>query len=771
MPTLISENQAAFVAGRQIQDNVVIAHEMFHHIKLLRNVGDEVFGLKLDINKAYDCVEWDFLEAVLLKLGFADHWVLLIMRCIRSVSLSTMVNGKPSAFFTPTRGIRQGDPLSPYLFLFVTDVLSTMLTKACSNQWLRPLHLTVPGPIISHLFFADDSLLFFQASRQNAMALVFLLKSYSTASGQQINYDKSMLYFSPNTHPALIVSITSILRVHSTDNPGSYLGLPTVWGRSKRAALGYVRDAVLRKIQGWKQASLSPAGKEIMIKAVAMALPAYPMSIFKFPKSLCVQINNALAKFWWGTNGDKGIHWKHWDLLCNPKSVGGLGFRSLQDFNLALLAKQGWRLLQNPSAKWAQVLKYRYFPNTSFMEAKQGPSSSWVWASLLAGRDVLFKGSLWRVGNGHSIHLWNDKWIPNTPSFSTRFPSLLPVSQSVNTLLDFSTLTWNLESLQHVLTPGDSSVIQAIPIFSELVDDKLVWPHVTNGEYSVRSGYHVSFNSNIIASAPSPHSSHVVPRSVWTLVWTIRSLPKIRIFLWRVVSNVLATKQNLFRRHLGRSPLCPFCSEFPESVEHLLLSCPWVVQTWFLHPLGYRIPLQSLTSFDQWLSTLLIPLHSELSRSVVLTHISFLLWHIWKHRCDCIFNYKVPNPTLVATRAFVASSEFLTSRTLSLTCNRPPPPPPPPPPPWTPPCLDFVKINTDASWDKQSLQAGLAVIVRNSSVVIPYVSWVWTSRNANQAADHMASLSRRRMGPSDWVNHPPSTFTRILLYDAGHAPT
>ncbi|PRQ31932.1 putative ribonuclease H-like domain, reverse transcriptase zinc-binding domain-containing protein [Rosa chinensis] len=622
-------------------------------------------------------------------------------------------------------------------------------------------------------------------------------------------------------------------------------GLPTVWGRSKRAALGYVRDAVLRKIQGWKQASLSPAGKEIMIKAVAMALPAYPMSIFKFPKSLCVQINNALAKFWWGTNGDKGIHWKHWDLLCNPKSVGGLGFRSLQDFNLALLAKQGWRLLQNPSAKWAQVLKYRYFPNTSFMEAKQGPSSSWVWASLLAGRDVLFKGSLWRVGNGHSIHLWNDKWIPNTPSFSTRFPSLLPVSQSVNTLLDFSTLTWNLESLQHVLTPGDSSVIQAIPIFSELVDDKLVWPHVMNGEYSVRSGYHVSFNSNIIASAPSPHSSHVVPRSVWTLVWTIRSLPKIRIFLWRVVSNVLATKQNLFRRHLGRSPLCPFCSEFPESVEHLLLSCPWVVQTWFLHPLGYRIPLQSLTSFDQWLSALLIPLHSELSRSVVLTHISFLLWHIWKHRCDCIFNYKVPNPTLVATRAFVASSEFLTSRTLSLTCNRPPPPPPPPPPPWTPPCFDFVKINTDASWDKQSLQAGLAVIVRNSSgellhgktrivrassillaetlalyqavllalclnfqkvifemdsfhlvhllndshllpdwiisplvhyireitVVIPYVSWVWTSRNANQVADHMASLASRRMGPSDWVNHPPSTFTRILLYDAGHAPT
>ncbi|KAL6219013.1 hypothetical protein ACLB2K_012220 [Fragaria x ananassa] len=139
MPNLISENQSAFVEGRQIQDNTVIAHECFHHLKLLRSKGDEELALKLDMNKAYDRVEWSFLQQVLVKMGFHSTWVPLVMSCVTTVSMAMLVNGSPGKTFKPTRRLRQGDPLSPFLFLFVNNVLSCMIRKACSENLLNAI--------------------------------------------------------------------------------------------------------------------------------------------------------------------------------------------------------------------------------------------------------------------------------------------------------------------------------------------------------------------------------------------------------------------------------------------------------------------------------------------------------------------------------------------------------------------------------------------------------------------------------------------------------
>lgn len=340
MPTLISENQSAFVSRRQIQDNIIVAHELYNHLKLLRSGDNGAFGLKLDMNKAYDRIEWNFLQAVLEKMGFAQNWVDLVMSCVSSTKLAVMMNGSPGDFFTPTRGLRQGDPLSPFLFLFVNDVLSKMIIKACASSLLDPIHIGPQALGVSHLFFADDSLFFLQATLQNCEHLSDLLHTYCVASGQLINVEKSSIFFSPNTLPEIVSLISFVLRIPVSTDPGKYLGLPTVWGRSKRAALGYIKEAVLKKVNGWKQATLSPAGKEVLLKSVATAIPAYPMSVFKFPRTLCTEINSILANFWWGKSDSKGIHWKSWDFLCLPKTAGGLGFRNLEEFNNALLAKQ-----------------------------------------------------------------------------------------------------------------------------------------------------------------------------------------------------------------------------------------------------------------------------------------------------------------------------------------------------------------------------------------------------------------------------------------------
>lgn len=172
-----------------------------------------------------------------------------------------------------------------------------MIRKVCQVNLLHAVNVGTNGPCVSHLFFADDSIFFLKATLANCEIFSDIIHSYCCASGQRVNKNKSSLYFSPNTHHPIVHLLSYILSMNVVFDPGKYLGLPTVWGRSKSAALGYVNDQILRKINGWKSGSLSYAAKEVLIKAVAATIPAYPMSCFKFPKTLCAQITSALAKF------------------------------------------------------------------------------------------------------------------------------------------------------------------------------------------------------------------------------------------------------------------------------------------------------------------------------------------------------------------------------------------------------------------------------------------------------------------------------------------
>ncbi|KAL6145207.1 hypothetical protein ACLB2K_055895 [Fragaria x ananassa] len=665
------------------------------------------------MNKAYDRIEWSFLEAVLLKMGFAGRWVSLIKQCISTVSLSVLVNGKPGVFFKPSRGLRQGDPLSPFLFLFVNDVLSQILCKLTMVNILQPVQIGDLGPKVSHFFFADDSLFFLRATVFNCEVLSDVLHHYCSASGQINNTMKSSLYFSPNTHPHIVQLISYMLNMKAVKDPGKYLGLPTIWSRSKVSALGYIRDTILKKIQGWKQGILSPAGKEILIKAVAASIPAYPMACFKFPKTLCNQINSALARFWWSNTSDQGVHWKDWNSLGAPKSVGGLGFRSLESFNLALLAKQAWRLIHSPTALWVQVLQARYFSNTSFRKAHKGGTPSWIWSSLLEGRNLLFQGTSWRIGNGCLTDMWNDKWLPQA-SYSLASHSGQQPPLMVNQLITLDPPSWNLTSVAHILSVSDQAAIQVIPLVDTGNEDKLIWPHQQSGSYTVRSGYHLA--QATVTSIPKlkASSSHSVTSAVWKWIWNLQTLPKIKIFIWKAVSNFVATKGNLHFRHISQSSLCPICNAFPETIEHVLFTCPWVVCVWFAHPFGIHVQCSQITTLDAWIQQLINLRSSVADMRFVFTHISFLLWNIWKHRCGSIFNHFSPDPVLVSKLASQQADEFLSVQNRhhwnphsvlvpSAFGN------------WIPPSVGTLKINTDATWSSDSFSYGLAALLRDSS--------------------------------------------------------
>ena len=173
-----------------------------------------------------------------------------------------------------------------------------------------------------------------------------------------------------------------------------YLGLPPLIGRAKEKAFNCIKDQVGRKIAGWKGKLLSNAGREVLIKEVAQATPTYTMNVFKLPDSLYLELNSMMGGFWWGQRGrEKKMAWVFWKNLCKPKVDGGMGFRDLKAFNLALLAKQGWRLHQNPNSLAHRVLKAKYFSDSSFTEAQLGKKPSYIWRSIMATKNIIKEGS------------------------------------------------------------------------------------------------------------------------------------------------------------------------------------------------------------------------------------------------------------------------------------------------------------------------------------------------------------------------------------------
>lgn len=325
------------------------------------------------MSKAFDRVEWDFLSAVMDKMGFSQNWISLIMRCLSSNSFSFQLNGDVVGKVYPSRGLRQGDPLSPYLFLICSEGLSRLLQLEEQKGNLLGLKITRRAPSISHLLFADDSLLFCHANNNSAVAIKNVLETYHQAFGQLLNSHKSVMSFSPNTHDDIRGSFGRILAIPICECHEKYLGLLAYSGRSKNELFSTIKERIWRLLHNWHEKLFSIGGKEVLLKVVIQSIPTYVMSCFRLPLGFCNQLESMMANFWWGMNkeGNK-IHWKRWKMLCKSKFEGGLGFRSFIHFNQAMLAKQAWRLYRNPDSLLGRLLK---FPKKQLLRSPCGPHS------------------------------------------------------------------------------------------------------------------------------------------------------------------------------------------------------------------------------------------------------------------------------------------------------------------------------------------------------------------------------------------------------------
>ena len=382
---VISEEHSAFVPRRQITDNVFIAFETMHRINQKRDGKEGLMAIKLDMSKVYDRVKWAYLEEITRKLGFQERWISLTMMCVKTVSFSVLINGEPKGRIIPTIGLWQGDPLSPYLFLLCAEGLSAMLQREAYAGRIEGISVCRGEPYISHLLFADDCMIFCKATMEEGNRVMGVLNNYEAASGQNLNKEKTSLFFFKNISRETKEKVKGLFGAQIIQQHETYLGLPPLVVRGRKKVSSRVKDQVGRKIIGWKGKLISNAGREILIKAVAQATPTYMMSCFLLPESLCNDLNSLARNFWWGQKENKRkVAWVSWEKLCTRKSKGGMGFKDLRAFNLALLAKQGWRILRKPNSLLHSVFKAKYSAMVSFMEAQLGRNPSYVWRSIVA---------------------------------------------------------------------------------------------------------------------------------------------------------------------------------------------------------------------------------------------------------------------------------------------------------------------------------------------------------------------------------------------------
>ncbi|CAL1404087.1 unnamed protein product [Linum trigynum] len=651
-PDLISELQTAFTSGRLIQDNVIIVHEALHHFKNHKRGRRRDMMLKLDMKKAYDMVDWDCLEALLKNYGFDDRWCRWVSSCIRTVNFSILFNGEAAEEFKPSRGIRQGDPLSPFLFILMSNALTFLIDKAVSQNQLKGIRLNARCPILTHCLFADDTVIFGKADLQEAEKILDLIREYGAITGQEVNINKSSVFFSANVPDVDKAAIIGHIGFASSNCHTKYLGVPTEWGNSKKETFQFLIQRMEKMGEAWKSLLLSHGGKEVLLKAVIQAIPSYIMYLFNLPVNLTKKMDSLLTNFFWSGSMQKStMHWCRKDILCAPKAEGGLGFRSFKDFNMALLAKQAWRILNSPDALWCRLLKGLYFPRGGFMQSKKGSRSSWIWASLWEAKKVINMGAIRVIGSGEDTWIGQDPWIPNLQNFV--IGSGPQQNLKVKEWIDPVSRNWNVDMLQGNVTREEEEAILKVPIGEEGSEDVWAWSLTREGEFSVRTAYHAVHKANTNFQSNGSEEK-------WKWIWGLNIPPKLKFFIWRCSRDGLATRARLFQCKCAPNPSCQVCHNPIESLNHCLFYCPHASEAWTSSFPSLPIPPPG-TSFFDWFCSL-----QDTIPQNYLIHIIYLCWNIWKARNECTFKNRTPWPPNVCLQTYRELTEWI-------ACPRPPP--------------------------------------------------------------------------------------------------
>ncbi|XP_019230433.1 PREDICTED: uncharacterized protein LOC109211357 [Nicotiana attenuata] len=354
MLDLIDSCQTTFVPGRLITNNIIMSHELVKGYGR-KNTSPRCM-LKIDMQKAYDSVEWVYVEQVMRLLGIPEKFVKWVMICISTVSYSIIVNGRPSKPFEAKRGLRQGDPLSPLLFVMAMEYLCRLMKQLGNRKEFR-FHPTCARVRLIQLGFADDLLLFCKGDVQSVKALHNQFLIFSIASGLVANTSKSSVYFGGVDNRTQQV-IMNLLGYTKCDLPFRYLGVPLSTKRLTAVQCEPLIDKMLNRIQCWTAKFLSYAGRATLIKSVLGTIQNFWAQVFILPKKIIQFIEVA----------------------------GGLKFTNIELWNKAALCKLLWNICKKKEKLWVQWVHAYYIKDNNIWHTEP-KNASWVIQKIFKARE------------------------------------------------------------------------------------------------------------------------------------------------------------------------------------------------------------------------------------------------------------------------------------------------------------------------------------------------------------------------------------------------
>ncbi|GJR41735.1 putative RNA-directed DNA polymerase [Tanacetum coccineum] len=386
LKSLVSSNQSALFKVFYIGKTFLLGGGLMHNYHLDR--GPPRCAFKVDIQKAYDTMDWSFLKEVLLSFGFHVRLVGWIMECVTTTSFSISINGSLHGYFKGKRGLRQGYPLSPYLFTLVMEILTLMISRRVKATDLFTYHRYCSKLELVNLCFADDLFLFAHGDSNSASVIMDALNEFKQASG-----------LSPKGRL-----------------PVKYLGVPLVSSRLIYHDCKELIEKVQSRVDNWKNKFLSTAGRLQLIQSVIGSLHVFWASVFMLPSHVLLDIEQIMRRFLWSHgNTQKGQAKVAWDIICLPRIEGGLSIRRLDPFNKALMVTHVWKLINHKESLWVQWIHTYKLLSRNFWDVPCHGNMTWGWRKIFQLR-LLIREFIWyKVGNGSSISVWHDKWCDLSP--------------------------------------------------------------------------------------------------------------------------------------------------------------------------------------------------------------------------------------------------------------------------------------------------------------------------------------------------------------------
>uniref|UniRef100_A0A6N2M2M8 Reverse transcriptase domain-containing protein n=1 Tax=Salix viminalis TaxID=40686 RepID=A0A6N2M2M8_SALVM len=617
LSSIVGKAQSAFIPGRNIAEAILLVQELM--LNYHRNKGPPRCAVKVDLRKAFDTVNWDFILEALRLINVPSKVIGWIRVCITSPAFTVSMNGADHGFFRSQRGLRQGDPLSPYLFVLAMEGLNGILRKATSNNGFKH-HWRCKNPNIVHQCFADDLILFCHADPNSVQVLKSALDEFSRLSGLSINQSKSTVQIS-GLDDLSKDSLAAILGINQSSSPITYLGVPLITTKLTSSDCLPLLDRIKSRIKLWTTATLSYAGRLQLISSVLFSIQVYWASKFILPDFISKKIESMLSAFLWKgsslqTTGAKVA----WSSLCYPKAEGGLGLKRVKIWNRAAMTKHIWHLHEvgppcGLNGSITTSLGKGHSGPFLFRPIPRGPGGSFCrqGSGVVGGSSLTLEMENLPLSGGRLIDIYSHRILSSTN---------IPWDAKVADIMDGEEWSFPAGDLNNT---WNSILFKPQP----LQEDQITWQHTVSGKFT-------------IASAWEKLRAHRPISNLQGLLWHPLHVPRQFCFMWLASQGRLRTMDRAHGITLGNQT-CKLCNRADETHEHLFFQCPFSTKVW----LSVKTRANILWPNLRWSDLLSWVLHTIKKKDSINNYIGSLAftstaYHLWQERNRRIFqnNYQ-----------------------------------------------------------------------------------------------------------------------------------